>query len=87
MNIAAMTDDEWKARREVELALRRCPFCGYEVGFVNFDADDLQGTAREWIEPGVGIECVDEKCFAYGTLKTWPTYQAAAKAWNKRGGR
>lgn len=29
MTIAAMTDDEWKARRKEELALRLCPFCGY----------------------------------------------------------
>lgn len=67
--------------RRAERALKRCPFCGHEVGFV--EVVDVGEEAAKWFKPGWTVEC-DEDCFASNALHTWATWQAAADAWNKR---
>jgi hypothetical protein len=80
MNIKNTDDNE--AYRRAQQALKYCPFCGYEVGFV--EVVEVSAEAAKWFSAGWTVECVDPECFASNALHTWPTWQAAASAWNKR---
>jgi hypothetical protein len=67
--------------QQEQRSLRRCPFCGYQAGFVQItDATDSGG----WVKPGWTVNCDDEECFGGGSVQTWPDWKAAARAWNRR---
>ena len=61
------------------LELKRCPFCGCDMGFLTIR--ELDGR-RHW-EPG-GYH--DEDCIMRNVQwkKVYPTAEALANAWNKR---
>jgi hypothetical protein len=60
--------DDHESYRRAELALKHCPFCGQEVGFV--EVMDVSVEAAKWFKPGWTVECVDEDCFAFNALQT-----------------
>lgn len=69
---------------ELQNNLLHCPFCGFSATLSEYQETEVSGG---WIKPGWTVACLDESCYANGSLLTWPNPLEAAKAWNKRSDR
>ena len=66
---------------EMQSSLLRCLFCGCDATLSEYEGTKTSGG---WVKDGWTVACLDDSCYAAGSLLTWPDPLDAVKAWNKR---